>query len=255
MLTLIENSIDLWFKTMPRGLNRQHIPKDIKLIAHRGAHHHQQGLIENTWSAFEKAAALGCFGIEFDIHATSDGVLVVHHDPDLQRLWGHKDKIASLSYEALHKLVPEIPRLDAVIKTFGKKMHLFIELKAPFDAVDTLFETLSPLTPGEDYHLLSLCEHLFEPFDRFPKTCLLLVASHNNAKRFCDVSLTKPYGGVLGHYLLMRDSYLSQLKSQQQKTGVGFVDSRFSLYRELNRGISWIFTNNAADVAKLLGEL
>jgi glycerophosphoryl diester phosphodiesterase len=50
------------------------------LQGHRGA----RGLApENTLPAFERAIALGVTTLELDIAITSDGVLVIHHDPTL----------------------------------------------------------------------------------------------------------------------------------------------------------------------------
>jgi len=47
------------------------------VIAHRGASGHAQ---ENSRAAFRRAVELGADAVELDIHATSDGVLAVHHD-------------------------------------------------------------------------------------------------------------------------------------------------------------------------------
>jgi glycerophosphoryl diester phosphodiesterase len=48
------------------------------VVAHRGASWHEP---ENTLPAFERAIALGADFVEFDVHAASDGALVVCHDP------------------------------------------------------------------------------------------------------------------------------------------------------------------------------
>ena len=49
----------------------------MKIIAHRG---HSKYAPENTLPAFESAINLGAAAIEFDVHMTRDGELVVHHD-------------------------------------------------------------------------------------------------------------------------------------------------------------------------------
>ena len=49
-------------------------------IAHRGANREAR---ENTLPAFLKALERGADGIELDVHATADGVVVVHQDPVL----------------------------------------------------------------------------------------------------------------------------------------------------------------------------
>jgi glycerophosphoryl diester phosphodiesterase len=47
------------------------------VIGHRGA---SADFPENTLDAFAGAAAQGADWVELDVRATSDGVLVVHHD-------------------------------------------------------------------------------------------------------------------------------------------------------------------------------
>lgn len=51
-----------------------------KIFGHRGA---SAAFPENTRSAFEGAVAQGADGVELDVRRTGDGVLVVHHDPEL----------------------------------------------------------------------------------------------------------------------------------------------------------------------------
>ncbi|MGQ3892610.1 glycerophosphodiester phosphodiesterase [Legionella sp. CNM-4043-24] len=215
-----------------------------KIIAHRGAHCQRQGITENTLAAFQRALDLGCWGIELDIRTTADEVLVVNHDDSLRRLWGIKRNISELRFEELRALVPQIPSLDEVVAQFGRRMHLFVELKAPFHAEKALVNSLLPLMPGQDYHLLSIDEPVFAPLTAFSRRIQLLVPSVSNAGHFCRLSLEKSYGGVLGHYLLLTNARMRRLQQAGQLTGVGFVDSKFSLYRELNRGVSWVFTNN-----------
>ncbi len=53
-----------------------------QVIGHRGAAGYAP---ENTMASFERGLALGVDAIELDIHPTSDGELVVIHDPTLER--------------------------------------------------------------------------------------------------------------------------------------------------------------------------
>ena len=253
LIDLAENIINRFFACIPRATPSTQDFKSTRIIAHRGAHHNTQGFKENTPAAFKKAAELGCWGIEFDLHQTADKVLVVNHDPDLQRLWGHKESIANLSFAQLRNLEPNIPSLDEVVKEFGRHLHLFIEIKSPFIDARLLFESLKDLRPEKDYHILSLKADYFSSITQFPKACLLLVPLHNNVKAFCNLSLKEQYGGVLGSYVLLTASMIKVLQADKQKIGVGFVDSKNGLYREINRGIRWIFTNNAEEVVRYMG--
>lgn len=53
-----------------------------QVIGHRGAAGYAP---ENTMASFERALTLGVDAIELDVHPTSDGELVVIHDPTLER--------------------------------------------------------------------------------------------------------------------------------------------------------------------------
>ena len=50
------------------------------VIAHRGASGYA---FENSAAAFRRAVELGADAVELDIHATADGALLVHHDPEV----------------------------------------------------------------------------------------------------------------------------------------------------------------------------
>jgi len=56
---------------------RVHAQASVEIIGHRGA----AGLApENTLPSFSRACAIGVDGIEFDVHLSADGAVVVHHD-------------------------------------------------------------------------------------------------------------------------------------------------------------------------------
>ena len=249
---LIDVCVAYWPRRRPSALINS---SNIKLVAHRGGHESALLIRENTLAAFDRALSLGCYGIEFDVHASADGVLVVNHDPTLKRLWGHDLAINKLRFNELRALVPAIPSLAEVVALYGKRMHLFIELKAPFVSVRALAEDLQALVPCVDYHLICLDETVLPSLFLFPKESLLLVPTHNNVKKLCQISLQQQYGGVLGHYLLLNNRKINQLQLANQVAGVGFVNSKFSLYRELNRGVHLLFTNNAATVASCLSSI
>lgn len=104
-----------------------------RAIAHRGG---AQEAEENTLPAFRRAVALGFTHVELDVHATRDGVVVIHHDPDLQRICGDPRAIAQLDWAELQHLQTKrgahIPRLADLLEEFP---DLFIAIEAKSDAV------------------------------------------------------------------------------------------------------------------------
>jgi len=74
------------------------------IVAHRGLH---LDCRENTLAAFAAAVALGVDGVEFDVRQTSDGALVVHHDPKVENI--------VIAYSAASQLPSYVPTLDQAL--------------------------------------------------------------------------------------------------------------------------------------------
>ena len=72
-----------------------------RIIAHRGL---AIGAPENTLLAFLAALSAGATHIETDVHASSDGVAVISHDPDLNRLVGREVAIGQLRMSELRRI-------------------------------------------------------------------------------------------------------------------------------------------------------
>lgn len=70
-------------------------------VAHRGAPHVHR---ENTIPALLSAVHLGAGMVEVDLERTRDGVLILLHDADLNRLWERDVRVADLTLTELHKL-------------------------------------------------------------------------------------------------------------------------------------------------------
>lgn len=66
---------------------------------------HQGGAREgpsNTLYAMRRAMETGAQGLELDVHATRDRVLVCAHDAKLRRMTGQRGRICKLSFDQLH---------------------------------------------------------------------------------------------------------------------------------------------------------
>ena len=80
------------------------------IYGHRGA---AAEAPENTLPSFKLAKKLGVYGVEMDLHTSSDGELIVMHDETLDRTTNGRGLVHSHTLE-------EIKKLDAGFK-FGKK--------------------------------------------------------------------------------------------------------------------------------------
>lgn len=99
-------------------------------IAHRGA---SAEFPENTLPAIRRALELGADGIEIDVHATRDGIVVLHHDPSVRLPGGERRAIAACTHDDLAGLElarpVAIPTLGDVLTLVGDRALLFVEIK------------------------------------------------------------------------------------------------------------------------------
>ena len=102
-------------------------------VAHRGLHSRDRAVPENSLPAFRAAVERG-YGVEFDVHITLDGALVVFHDDTLLRMCGTDAHIDDLTLEEIrsHTLADteeQIPLLSEVLEIVGGRTPIVLELK------------------------------------------------------------------------------------------------------------------------------
>ncbi len=85
-------------------------------FAHRGGGKERP---ENTWAAFSHARGLGYRYLETDVHATSDGVVAVIHDPFLDRVSDRDGSVVALPWSDVARAriagTEAVPRLDELL--------------------------------------------------------------------------------------------------------------------------------------------
>lgn len=106
-------------------------------IAHRGLHRPDRSVPENSIPAFAAAVEAG-YGVEFDVHLTADGELVVFHDDDLRRMCGVDGAVEDHTYAELREYhlaatQEKIPLLRDVLTTIGGRTPILLELKSGHD--------------------------------------------------------------------------------------------------------------------------
>jgi glycerophosphoryl diester phosphodiesterase len=109
----------------------------VAIIGHRGARNLWP---ENSLDGFRRTRALGIDGVEFDVHPSRDGALVVIHDPTLGRTTEGQGAVsertaAELAATKLRNGDGEgIPTLDQVLDIFaGSGIELHVEIKTDRD--------------------------------------------------------------------------------------------------------------------------
>jgi glycerophosphoryl diester phosphodiesterase len=132
-----------------------------QIMAHRGA---SRAEAENTVAAFRTAGLMGAHAVELDVRRTSDGVLVVHHNPHLADL-----RLVAATAHA--DLPPTVPTLGEALDACAG-MWVNVEIKndpsePDFDPSESIAdETIAHLLArGDDDRWLISCFRL-ETIDR-----------------------------------------------------------------------------------------
>lgn len=130
--------------TLLRGQERQELgvtslvvlqqyPTGMKVIAHRG-YWNTAGAVRNSRASLRNAINLGCYGSETDVWITSDGYVVVNHDPTLNGV-----NIENSTYEQVKNLtlgngekIPQLSEFLDILEGEGST-KLIIEIKTHSD--------------------------------------------------------------------------------------------------------------------------
>jgi len=123
-------------------------------VAHRGYAAHWP---ENTLPALEAAVAAGARWVEIDVQVCADGVPVLLHDPDLERVAGHAASVFGLTSAALASVPVGEPA------RFGTR---FADVRAP-----TLAEFATWLAGHAD--VTALVEMKVESIERFGRSAVV----------------------------------------------------------------------------------
>jgi glycerophosphoryl diester phosphodiesterase len=125
------------------------------VIAHRGASGYEY---ENSRAAFRRAVMLDADGVELDVHATRDGGIVVHHDPEMPGA----GPIAELSLEQARKLrIPNgetLPVLAEILDLVGDR-DVWVEVKSLPPAYDCLLLAILDHGPTPQRYAIHSFDH------------------------------------------------------------------------------------------------
>ncbi len=219
------------------------------IFAHRGACNLAH---ENTMEAFKKAYELNVDGIELDLRKTKDNIIIVNHNPNVDELI-----ISDNTYESLTEYTLKqnyiMPKFEDVVKEFGGKIFLDIEIKEPGFEKEVIEQMLkktnidmfmirsfnkdiiikvkeinkditTALILGEKHLKYGIFSRLF---DIFPKKHIKMTK--------CDI--ISPYIGLLLF------SYLRRMKKMGIRVSVWTVNSPKLMKKLISANVDYIITN------------
>lgn len=144
-----------------------------KVIGHRGAKAYAP---ENTLESIRTAASLGVEWVELDVKLTRDGVPIIFHDEELERITGVQGLVADVTYDELRDLDAgswfgesfsgaRIPTLEEAVDVILKSnLGLNLEIKPcpgrEKETAEVALDHLSQYWDDRDKLLISSFQHV-----------------------------------------------------------------------------------------------
>ncbi len=251
---LILGLVDAWYAAVPRLRPDPELLQQARILSHRGERD-APGVIENSFAAFDPLPGR-VFGLECDVRFSRDGEPMVFHDADLYRIFGCRERLCDLDSRDLRERFPQIPRLRELVERYGGQLHLAIEFKQeprpdPQARLRAVCEALEPLTPGQDFHLMSLDRDTLDWLHSAFPDCLTAIA-RSNVDEMGRYAQARGCAGMTGHYALLHRARNIPHLQQGRWVGIGFPESRNALRYALHQGATWLFSNQALALQALL---
>ncbi len=125
------------------------------VIAHRGASGYEY---ENSRAAFRRAVMLDADGVELDVHATGDGGIVVHHDPEIPGSGLISQLSTAEARQVRIRNGETLPLLAEILELVGDR-DVWIEIKALPQGFDSLLLAVLDQGPAPERYAVHSFDH------------------------------------------------------------------------------------------------
>lgn len=221
-----------------------------QIVAHRG---YWQGNQENSIESLKKAQEFGCWGSEFDLHLSSDDVVLVNHDGVVNGV--------NIQNNPSEKVKGQVPTLDEYLKQGAKNKDcvLVLELKPhknqerEFLLIDKCLEALKArklLDPRRVAFIsfsYPICKELAKRCPGF--TVQYLEGDKSPAQVYAD-----GINGIDYHYSCFKKhpEWVKEAHDLGMSVNVWTVNNEKDIKQMINLGVDQITTNEPALTREIL---
>ncbi len=240
------------------------------ILAHRGARKYAP---ENSISAFKKAIELKIDGVEFDVLPTADGVPVVIHDDNLQRLTGYHMHLHKLTFEEVKKIDigskfnqfyagEGIPSLAQVLELFKDSGYVLnIELKyhprQPKNFIDNFLQEVEKYPHPENIVISSFGRNLLYKIGRLAPQLDRALLIKPGAFFFLDAIFSANIlrvGGINPHISILKSSLVKFARMRDWKLVTWTANEPAKIKRALQLDVDAIITDDPVLAKEMRGK-
>jgi glycerophosphoryl diester phosphodiesterase len=208
------------------------------LLGHRGARAFRQ-IPENTPASFELCLEHGCDGFEFDVRRSADGQAVICHDPVVRGIEIAQNLAAALG----------LPSLSEVLRSFGRRAFLDIELKVAGLESQTI-AALHAHPPQKRYVVSSFLPEVLKAIHELDATVSvgLLCENRDQLRLWREL----PVEWVVLQFKLADRELIEQVHKAGKKAMVWTVNGRELMRQFADWGVDAIISDETELVAQVL---
>ncbi|UCC21192.1 MAG: glycerophosphodiester phosphodiesterase [Promethearchaeota archaeon] len=243
---------------MVNVINNNRKRKDVLVIAHRGA---SSIAPPNTMKSFQKAIELDADYIEFDVHRSKDGEIVIIHDAYISQESGQTRLIKDMTLQELKNIDvgngEQIPTLKELIKIAKGNIGLHCEVKAlnfSKELVQLLIqENLRESTIISSFLFNELLK--IQKLDTSLKLGLIIpkeIRSLQALIKYSQKAIDNNFYAVHPYFKSINKEYIEFTHKHNLKVNVWTVNMESDMKEVLKLGIDGIISDDIDLVKKLL---
>ena len=228
----------------------------VKVIAHRG-YWNSLGAAQNSIVAMQNAKKAEVWGSEFDVHITTDGIVVVNHDDDIHGIIIENAKYADIKNLKLANGEP-IATLKSYLEA-GKKlapMQLILEIKAHQTperedrCVKACLDLVKAAGMEKQVDYISFSMHACEELVKLNPQARVYYLGSDVAP---EVIKQKGFAGIdyYGGALLKNPNWIKESHDLGMKVNVWTIDQMKEIQKCVDSGVDFITTNKPEEAKKI----
>lgn len=228
----------------------------VKVIAHRG-YWNSLGAAQNSIVAMQNAKKADVWGSEFDVHITTDGIVVVNHDDDIHGIIIEEAKYADIKNLKLANGEP-IATLKSYLEA-GKKlapMQLILEIKAHQTperedrCVKACLDLVKAAGMEKQVDYISFSMHACEELVKLNPQARVYYLGSDVAPK---VIKQKGFAGIdyYGGALLKNPNWIKESHDLGMKVNVWTIDQMKEIQKCVDSGVDFITTNKPEEAKKI----
>jgi glycerophosphoryl diester phosphodiesterase len=239
--------------------------KDIPIIiGHRGAFNEA---LENSMEGFKRAIELKADYIEFDVHQSIDGEIIIMHDSNTIRMTGKEGTIKSMSITELKQLKlhngEKIPTLQELIKVSKDKVKLLCELKSKGIALNVVKRLREKHMIDSTIIQSFYAEELLDVRNIEPNLKLGLIVpiteeylpEWSQRKNMIHEVLNFKFEYLITRFKNVNEKFINYSHQSNLKILVYPINSKIITKRYINMGVDGLIVNNISQTKEIFRKL